>query len=133
MPFKKNNPYARDLLNSYAEAEFFTKLPKLDKKIEVVTYVAGTGDISTDFLSPGGDAHSRSDRELHGQSIFEHNKNQQDELLDLKRKHPNKSIMLIAEKGTMGVGSSRMSGVNNVALWIGKKQVHMYHLLILHP
>ena len=97
----KNNPYARDLLDSYAKkAEFFTKLPKLDKKIEVVTYVAGTGDISTDFLSPGGDAHSRSDRELHGQSIFEHNKNQQDELLDLRR-HPNKSIMLIAEKGTM--------------------------------
>ena len=29
--------------------------------------------------------------------------------------------MLLAEKGTMGVGSSRMSGVNNVALWIGKK------------
>merc|ERR1712100_647251 len=36
-------------------------------------------------------------------------------------KHPKKKIMLIAEKGTMGVGSSRMSGVNNVALWIGKK------------
>jgi aconitate hydratase 2 / 2-methylisocitrate dehydratase len=29
--------------------------------------------------------------------------------------------MLIAEKGTMGVGSSRMSGVNNVALWTGKQ------------
>ena len=29
--------------------------------------------------------------------------------------------MLIAEKGTMGVGSSRMSGVNNVALWIGEQ------------
>jgi aconitate hydratase 2/2-methylisocitrate dehydratase len=29
--------------------------------------------------------------------------------------------MLLAEKGTMGVGSSRMSGVNNVALWIGKQ------------
>src|SRR5690606_16334860 len=28
-------------------------------------------------------------------------------------------VMLIAEKGTMGVGSSRMSGVNNVALWTG--------------
>ena len=27
--------------------------------------------------------------------------------------------MLVAEKGTMGVGSSRMSGVNNVALWTG--------------
>jgi aconitate hydratase 2/2-methylisocitrate dehydratase len=29
--------------------------------------------------------------------------------------------MMIAEKGTMGVGSSRMSGVNNVALWTGKQ------------
>ena len=29
--------------------------------------------------------------------------------------------MLIAEKGTMGVGSSRMSGVNNVALWTGQQ------------
>jgi aconitate hydratase 2/2-methylisocitrate dehydratase len=29
--------------------------------------------------------------------------------------------MMIADKGTMGVGSSRMSGVNNVALWIGKQ------------
>jgi hypothetical protein len=31
----------------------------------------------------------------------------------------------------MGVGSSRMSGVNNVALWTGKKQVLMFHLSIL--
>jgi aconitate hydratase 2/2-methylisocitrate dehydratase len=42
-------------------------------------------------------------------------------LLELQAKHPDKRVMLIAEKGTMGVGSSRMSGVNNVALWIGKK------------
>ena len=53
--------------------------------------------------------------------MFEHNKEQQKELLALQAKHPDKRIMLIAEKGTMGVGSSRMSGVNNVALWIGKK------------
>ena len=45
----------------------------------------------------------------------------QNELLALKKKHPDKIIMLVAEKGTMGVGSSRMSGVNNVALWVGKK------------
>ena len=43
----------------------------------------------------------------------------QQELLALKDKHPGKRVMLIAEKGTMGVGSSRMSGVNNVALWTG--------------
>ena len=38
----------------------------------------------------------------------------------MQKQHPDKRIMLIAEKGTMGVGSSRMSGVNNVALWTGK-------------
>ena len=115
------NKIASEILNSYAQAEFFTKLPEIDEEIKIVTYVAGIGDISTDLLSPGSDAHSRSDRELHGQCMFEHNKKQQNELLELQSKHPDKRIMLIAEKGTMGVGSSRMSGVNNVALWIGKE------------
>ena len=118
---KSDNKNAKDILNSYANAEFFTKLPELPEKIELVTFVAGIGDISTDLLSPGGDAHSRSDRELHGQCMFEHNKEQQKALISLQKKHPDKRLMLIAEKGTMGVGSSRMSGVNNVALWIGKQ------------
>ena len=119
--YLKGNKIAKKLLESYANAEFFTKLPEIPEKIDVVTFVVGVGDVSTDLLSPGGDAHSRSDRELHGQSIFDHNKNKQQELLKLQKKHPSKRIMLIAEKGTMGVGSSRMSGVNNVALWVGKK------------
>ena len=117
--FKLGSAIAKDILESYAKAEFFTKLPDVEEEIEVVTYIAGVGDISTDLLSPGGDAHSRSDRELHGQCMFEHNKEMQNELLALKKEHPDKRVMLIAEKGTMGVGSSRMSGVNNVALWTG--------------
>ncbi len=117
--YKAGNPIAKELLESYSQAEFFTKLPEVDEEIQVVTYIAGIGDISTDLLSPGADAHSRSDRELHGQCIFEHNKDMQQEVLALKEQHPDKRIMLIAEKGTMGVGSSRMSGVNNVALWTG--------------
>ena len=117
--YKEGNAIAKELIESYAQAEFFTKLPEIDEEIEIVTFVAGIGDISTDLLSPGADAHSRSDRELHGQCMFEHNKDQQNELLALKKKHPNKRVMLIADKGTMGVGSSRMSGVNNVALWTG--------------
>ena len=121
MNTRKNNLIAKDIITSYLKAEFFTKLPEIEEEIDVVTYVASTGDISTDLLSPGSDAHSRSDRELHGQSIFEHNKEKQKELLDLQKKYPEKRIMLIADKGTMGVGSSRMSGVNNVALWIGKQ------------
>ncbi len=117
--YKAGNKIAKKLIESYAQAEFFTKLPEIEEEIKVVTYIAGVGDISTDLLSPGADAHSRSDRELHGQSIFEHNKDMQKELLALKEQHPDKRVMLVAEKGTMGVGSSRMSGVNNVALWTG--------------
>jgi aconitate hydratase 2 / 2-methylisocitrate dehydratase len=119
--FKSGNEIAANIIASYAKAEFFTKLPEIDEEIEIVTFVAGIGDISTDLLSPGGDAHSRSDRELHGQCLFEHNKEQQNELIALQKQHPNKRVMLIADKGTMGVGSSRMSGVNNVALWTGIK------------
>ena len=119
--FKDGNTLAKEIIESYAKAEFFTKLPELPLEIKLVTFVAGIGDISTDLLSPGGDAHSRSDRQLHGQCMFEHNKKQQQALLSLQANHPDKRVMLIAEKGTMGVGSSRMSGVNNVALWIGKK------------
>lgn len=112
---------ATEVLESYAQAEFFTRLPEIDEETEVVTFVAGVGDISTDLLSPGADAHSRSDRELHGKSMFEHDAAKQQALLDLQAQHPDKRVMLVAEKGTMGVGSSRMSGVNNVALWIGKQ------------
>tara|TARA_B110000240_G_scaffold189409_1_gene229358 strand:- start:1529 stop:4303 length:2775 start_codon:yes stop_codon:yes gene_type:complete len=119
--YKNGSDIAKEILKSYAKAEFFTKLPDVEEEIKIVTYIAGIGDISTDLLSPGGDAHSRSDRELHGKCMFEHNTDQQNELLALQKKHPDKRVMLIAEKGTMGVGSSRMSGVNNVALWIGKQ------------
>ncbi len=113
------NAVAKDILESYAKAEFFTKLPDIDEEIEVVTYVAAEGDISTDLLSPGNQAHSRADRELHGKCLI--SETAQQEIEALKLKHPGKRVMLIAEKGTMGVGSSRMSGVNNVALWTGKQ------------
>ena len=115
--FKKGNNIAKQLLESYAKAEFFTNLPEIEEEIEVVTYVAAEGDISTDLLSPGNQAHSRADRELHGKCMI--SEEAQVEIKKLQEKYPNKRVMLVAEKGTMGVGSSRMSGVNNVALWTG--------------
>ncbi|TYC53669.1 bifunctional aconitate hydratase 2/2-methylisocitrate dehydratase [Rhodobacterales bacterium] len=116
--YEAGNDVAKDILESYAKAEFFTKLPEFEEEIKVVTYVAAEGDISTDLLSPGNQAHSRSDRELHGKCMID--EKAQKEIEALKLQHPDKRVMLIAEKGTMGVGSSRMSGVNNVALWTGK-------------
>ena len=117
--YNAGNTIAKEVLESYAEAEFFTNLPDIDDEIQIVTYVAAEGDISTDLLSPGNQAHSRSDRELHGKSMI--SEKAQQEIRALQAQHPNKQVMLIAEKGTMGVGSSRMSGVNNVALWTGKQ------------
>lgn len=116
--YEAGNFIAKDLLESYAKAEFFTTLPEAPEEIQVVTYIAGEGDISTDLLSPGNQAHSRADRELHGKCLI--TETAQDEIKALQKIHPDKSVMLIAEKGTMGVGSSRMSGINNVALWTGK-------------
>ncbi|MDP3681232.1 MAG: bifunctional aconitate hydratase 2/2-methylisocitrate dehydratase [Flavobacterium sp.] len=117
--FKNGNEIAKDILESYAKAEFFTKLPEIAEEIKVITFIAGEGDISTDLLSPGNQAHSRSDRELHGKCLI--SPEAQAEIKALAQANPDKSVMLIAEKGTMGVGSSRMSGVNNVALWSGKQ------------
>lgn len=117
--YSDGNAIAKEILDSYAKAEFFTKLPDVEEEIEVVTYIAAEGDISTDLLSPGNQAHSRSDRELHGKCMI--SEAAQAEIQNLQKQHPGKRVMLIAEKGTMGVGSSRMSGVNNVALWTGKE------------
>ena len=117
--YNNGNEIAKEILESYANAEFFTKLTEVAEEIKVVTFIAGIGDISTDLLSPGNQAHSRSDRELHGKCMI--TPEAQEAIQALQAQHPDKSVMLVAEKGTMGVGSSRMSGVNNVALWTGKK------------
>ena len=117
--YNEGNLVAKEILQSYAKAEFYTSLPDIEEEIKIVTYIAAEGDISTDLLSPGNQAHSRSDRELHGKSMI--SETAQDEIKELQKQNPDKRVMLIAEKGTMGVGSSRMSGVNNVALWTGRK------------
>lgn len=117
--YEVGNGFAKEILESYANAEFFTKLPDIEEEVKVVTYVTTIGDTSTDLLSPGNQAHSRSDRELHGKCLI--SPEAQAEIQELQREHPDKRVMLVADKGTMGVGSSRMSGVNNVALWTGKQ------------
>lgn len=117
--YKAGNAVAKELLESYAKAEFFTKLDDIPEKVKVITYIAAEGDISTDLLSPGNQSHSRADRELHGLCMI--SPEAQQEIKKMGEDNPDAKVMLIAEKGTMGVGSSRMSGVNNVALWAGEK------------
>jgi aconitate hydratase 2/2-methylisocitrate dehydratase len=117
--FTAGNAIAKNILESYSKAEYFTKLDDIPEKVKVITYIAGEGDISTDLLSPGNQSHSRADRELHGLCMI--SPEAQQEIAEMGKQNPDAKVMLIAEKGTMGVGSSRMSGVNNVALWAGEK------------
>ena len=113
--YEKGSAIAEDILKSYADAEFFTNLPEIEDEIKIVTFVAAEGDISTDLMSPGAEAHSRADRELHGKTFI--SARAQKDIEALKIQHPGKRLMMIAEKGTMGVGSSRMSGINNCLLY----------------
>ena len=117
--FKAGSAIAKEILESYSKAEFFTKLDDIPETVKVITYIAAEGDISTDLLSPGNQSHSRADRELHGLCMI--SPEAQQEIAEMGKANPDAKVMLIAEKGTMGVGSSRMSGVNNVALWAGEK------------
>ena len=43
--FEQGNKYAKELIESYANAEFFTKLPEIEEEIDVVTFIAGVGDV----------------------------------------------------------------------------------------
>ena len=118
---KSGSSIAKEILESYAKAEFFTQLPEVEEEIKVVTFVAGVGDISTDLLSPGKEAHSLDQIENCMVNVCLSLMRKSKKHLAIQEAHPDKRKMLLAEKGTMGVGSSRMSGVNNVALWIGKQ------------
>ena len=75
---------------------FFTKLPEIENEIKIVTYIAAEGDISTDLLSTGTEAHSRSDRELHGKCMI--SAEAQSEIQQMQKQHPDKRIMLIKRK-----------------------------------
>jgi len=87
---KAGNAIATGIIESYLAAEFFTKLPDVDEEVKVVTFVAAEGDISTDLLSPGNQAHSRADRELHGKCMID--EKAQKHIEELKLQHPDKRV-----------------------------------------
>ena len=92
--FNAGNANAKAILESYAQAEFFTKLDDIPETVKVITYIAAEGDISTDLLSPGNQSHSRADRELHGKCMI--SPEAQQELADMGKANPDAKGMLIA-------------------------------------
>ncbi|MAI42750.1 MAG: bifunctional aconitate hydratase 2/2-methylisocitrate dehydratase [Gammaproteobacteria bacterium] len=111
----KTNKYAATVLQSWADAEWFTKKPPVEEKITVTVFKVD-GETNTDDLSPAGDAWSRPDIPLHAQSM-----------LVKKMDDPLGTIQILKKKGhplayvgdVVGTGSSRKSATNSVLWHIG--------------
>lgn len=116
------NPFAKQVLQSWADAEWFLSRPKLADKITVTVFKV-TGETNTDDLSPAQDAWSRPDIPLHAKAML---KNSRDGITPDKEGEvgPISQINQLKEKGfplayvgdVVGTGSSRKSATNSV-LW----------------
>ena len=108
----KSNQYAQQIMQSWADAEWFTSKPELADEITVTVFKV-PGETNTDDLSPATEAWSRPDIPLHARSML---MNTMDDPLgtieELKKKgHP---IAYVGD--VVGTGSSRKSAINSV-LW----------------
>ena len=116
------NKYAKIILQSWADGEWFTARPKLQEKITVNVFKV-SGETNTDDLSPAPDAWSRPDIPLHAQAML---KMERDGIKpDVSGEiGPIQQIKILKEKGyplayvgdVVGTGSSRKSATNSV-LW----------------
>ena len=123
---EKLNPYAQQVLQSWANAEWFTSRPKLAEKITVTVFKV-SGETNTDDLSPAQDAWSRPDIPLHANAML---KMPRDGIIpDVPTQiGPIKQLNELKNKGfplayvgdVVGTGSSRKSATNSVLWFIGE-------------
>ncbi len=122
---KAGNANAKAVMQSWADAEWFTSRPEVPKKITVTVFKV-TGETNTDDLSPAPDAWSRPDIPLHGLAML---KNPREGITPEKpgERGPIGLIDELKKKGhpvayvgdVVGTGSSRKSATNSVIWWTG--------------
>ncbi|MFZ7129408.1 bifunctional aconitate hydratase 2/2-methylisocitrate dehydratase [Avibacterium avium] len=123
---KQGNPYAQQILESWANADWYLSRPKLDEKITVTVFKV-SGETNTDDLSPAQDAWSRPDIPLHALAML---KNEREAIQpdDVGNIGPIQQINALKEKGyplayvgdVVGTGSSRKSATNSVLWFMGE-------------
>ncbi len=119
------NAFAKQVIESWANAEWFTSKPALAKKITLTVFKV-TGETNTDDLSPAPDAFTRPDMPLHANAML---KIARDGIVpDVDGKvGPIKQINALKEQGhqlvyvgdVVGTGSSRKSATNSVLWFMG--------------
>lgn len=122
---KAGNAYAKQIMESWANAEWFLSRPELAEKLTVTVFKV-TGETNTDDLSPAPDAWSRPDIPLHALAMLK-NPREGIEPDEVGAVGPIKQINALAEKGfplayvgdVVGTGSSRKSATNSVLWFMG--------------
>lgn len=116
MELSQTNGYAKQVIESWAEAEWFLARPKLPESITVTVFKV-PGETNTDDLSPAPHATTRPDIPLHALVMLESRiPNALDTIAALKQKgHP-----LAYVGDVVGTGSSRKSAINSVLWHIGQ-------------
>jgi aconitate hydratase 2/2-methylisocitrate dehydratase len=119
---KAGNSHAKAIMQSWADAEWFTSRPEVAKEIKVTVFKV-TGETNTDDLSPAQDAWSRPDIPLHANAMLKNaregiNPEVPGEVGPLKQIDALKAKgNIVAYVGdVVGTGSSRKSATNSV-LW----------------
>lgn len=110
------NAKAKEVIESWANAEWFTNRPELDREITLTVYKI-PGETNTDDLSPASEAFTRSDIPLHANSMLvARMENPLDTMKELKAK--GNPLAYVGD--VVGTGSSRKSGINSVQWHMGK-------------
>ena len=122
---KAGNAVAKDVMQSWAEAEWFLSKPALAEKITLTVFKV-PGETNTDDLSPAPDAWSRPDIPLHANAML---KNEREGIVPEVQgtTGPLKQIEDVKAKGfpvayvgdVVGTGSSRKSATNSVLWFFG--------------
>jgi aconitate hydratase 2/2-methylisocitrate dehydratase len=123
---EKGNANARAVLQSWADAEWFTSRPEVPKSITVSIFKVA-GEINTDDLSPAPDAWSRPDIPMHALAMH---KNPRPGIVPEEegKRGPVKFIEELRARGNLvayvgdvvGTGSSRKSATNSVLWFTGE-------------
>lgn len=122
----KGNALAKEVVQSWADAEWFTSRPEVPESI-TISVLKVTGETNTDDLSPAPDAWSRPDIPLHALAML---KNKRDGITPEEdgKRGPVKFIEDLRARGhlvayvgdVVGTGSSRKSATNSVLWFTGE-------------
>ena len=123
---KAGNANAQAVLQSWADAEWFTSRPEVPQSLTVTVFKV-TGETNTDDLSPAPDATTRPDIPLHALAMLKNKRDGIEPEEDGKR-GPVTFIESLKEKGhlvayvgdVVGTGSSRKSATNSVLWFTGE-------------